>query len=242
MTTDGAPSDAGKASPGYVRAWDLPTRLCKWSFVALVLMAWVSDSFGASTPMWHKANGYAILVLVVFRLLWGLFGGSTARFSSFVAGPRAALAYLGEIVSRRKTHRLGHTPLGGWMVLALIAALGLQACLGLYSADEDRLVIEGPLAATVSDHAVSVASHFHALGFKLILALVAIHVAANLYFDLFAKQGLIRAMVTGVKPARAYVDQQQAAGGHPMVALSCLLAAIILVFGTIILLGGHPLA
>jgi cytochrome b len=224
--------------PGFVRAWDLPTRLCKWLLVVLVAMAWASNRFGADSPMWHKANGYAILVLVVFRLLWGVFGGSTARFQSFVRGPEAAVAHAADLVLARKKHYLGHTPLGGWMVMALLAALGIQACLGLYSADEDRLIIEGPLARTVPDSVVDQAAHFHALGFKVILALITVHVAANLYYDLRLKAGLIRGMMTGRKPARTYVDQQEAVGGRPIAAVACLVVSVVLVFGTIIQLGG----
>ena len=50
---------------------------------------------------WHIWSGIAILTLLIFRLLWGLFGSSTARFANFVRGPRAVLAYLRDTGSWR---------------------------------------------------------------------------------------------------------------------------------------------
>jgi cytochrome b len=224
-----------------VAAWDLPTRLFKWLLTLLVLLAWVSNKYGSAIPHWHIWNGYAILMLIVFRVLWGFVGGSTARFSAFSIKPSAALAYLRAQWRGMKPHYLGHNPLAAWMVLALLAALAAQAGLGLYSGDEDRIVIEGPLAKTVSDQAVAFAAHWHRLGFKLILTLVTIHIAAALAYDLLGKYGLIGAMVTGRKPADAYQDMQEAAAGSAAHAMLCLLAACAIVFGGIYLLGGNPL-
>jgi cytochrome b len=237
------PEDAGvtKTPKREVKAWDLPTRLFKWLLALLVLMAWISNKYGGAVPHWHIWNGYAILILIVFRVLWGFFGGSTARFSAFVASPSAALAYLRGQWRGMRLHYLGHNPAGSWMVLALLAALAAQACLGLYSADQDRLIIEGPLAKTISDQAVDFAAHWHRLGFNLILLLVTLHIAATLAYDLLGKYGLIRAMVTGRKPAAEYQDMQENAAGSKIRAAICLLAAITIVFGGIYLLGGNPL-
>lgn len=195
----------------------------------------------AATPLWHKANGYAILILIVFRLLWGFFGGSTSRFRAFVAGPTAFFSYAAAIASGRKRRFLGHSPLGGWMILTLMAALAGQAILGLYSADQDRLIIEGPLAKTVSDAAVDRAAHYHHLGFELILVLAAVHIAANLFYDLVQKDGLIRAMITGRKPPDAYADQAEAKPGRPAIALLCFFVATVVVLGGIVALGGNLL-
>lgn len=147
---------AGVSAPGErTLAWDGPTRLFKWALVLLVFDGWLSNSYGDGYPYWHKWNGYAALVLIVFRLLWGFVGGSTARFSAFVAAPRRAFAYGLALLRGRNPRYLGHNPLGGWMVVALLAAVGLQATTGLFSADADRLIIEGPLAGRVSDAAVT---------------------------------------------------------------------------------------
>jgi cytochrome b len=225
-----------------VKAWDLPTRLFKWLLVILVVLAWVSNKYGAGFPTWHKANGIAILVLVVFRIAWGIKGSSTARFGSFVAGPKALFSYVIAIMKGEQRPFLGHNPLGGWMIIALLGALGLQAILGLYSADEDRLIIEGPLAKTVSDAAVDQAAHYHRLGFDLIIILATVHIAANVIYDLAQKhRGHIRAMVTGTKPRASFADRPEIVSERPFAALIYLIGAVAIVLGGIALLGGNPI-
>lgn len=221
-----------------VLAWDFPTRAFKWTLVALVVSAWASNKFGGAMPNWHKWTGYAILVLLVFRLLWGFVGGSTARFANFVRGPRAALSYGLALLQGRSPKYLGHNPLGGAMVIALLLALGAQAVLGLYSGDHDRLIIDGPLARTVSDSTVALAARWHHRVFDLLKILIVLHIAANLYYAFVKREPLIKGMATGYKPAAAYVDAPAARAGSPLAALLCLLAAIVIVFGGILALGG----
>lgn len=222
-----------------VLAWDFPTRAFKWTLVLLVVSAWASNKFGASMPGWHKWTGYAILVLVVFRILWGFVGGSTARFVNFAAGPGAALSYGLALLQGRSPKYLGHNPLGGAMVLALIVMLGAQAVLGLYAGDEDRLIIDGPLARTVGDSAVAFAARWHHRVFDLLKILIALHILANLYYAFVKREPLIKGMATGYKPAATYVDQAQAQAGSPMAALACLIAALVIVFGGVLALGGR---
>jgi cytochrome b len=216
-----------------LRVWDVPTRLSKWLLVACVATAWLTNKYAPGHPEWHKWNGYTVLVLVVFRLLWGFFGSSTARFSNFVTWPWTVAAYAWAEIRGRARHYLGHNPLGGWMILALLAAVAIQAILGLYAADEDRVVIEGPLAHTVSSGTVDWASHFHHLGFNVILALVVVHVAANVTHDVLRRAGLIRGMITGRKSRAVYGDAPEIKPRSPWVAVSCLAAAIVVVAGSI---------
>jgi cytochrome b len=233
---------ASDNKPIQVKAWDLPTRLCKWALTLLVPLAWISNKYGAATPRWHIWNGYCVLVVVTFRLLWGFFGGKSARFSSFVRWPSAGFAYLRGKWRGEKPTYLGHNPLGACMVLTLLAALAIQAILGLYSADEDRLIIEGPLAKTVSDSSVDFAAHWHRLGFEIILVLISIHVTAVLAYDLLGRAGLIRAIITGKKPAADYRDMRHSEPASWWRALFCLVAAVVIVFGGIGLMGGNPFA
>jgi len=211
-----------------ILAWDLPTRIFKWTLVALVVSAWVSNKWGGATPAWHVWNGVAVLVAVVFRVLWGIFGGSTARFTRFLAAPGRTIAYGLAQLRGRAPHYLGHNPLGGWMVAALLALLAAQAVTGLYSADADRLIIEGPLAKTVGDAAVTFASHWHHVFFTLVKIAVVLHVAA-VVFHAAKGERLVPAMITGSKPALAYADEAPATPGSIGLALGCLAAAVLIV-------------
>lgn len=235
---DSVPAAAG------VRAFDLPTRIFHWSLVSLIACAWVSAEFantwGDYTLRWHRWNGYALLVLVAWRLLWGVFGSTTARFVNFVPGPRTLLGYARALLRGLKPAYLGHNPLGTLMILALLAAVTVQATLGLYTLEHNE-VTAGPLKRTIGDEATALVSWLHVRGFNVILALVAIHVTVNLVTTYVLRDPVIPAMVTGEKPPRDYVDARENVGGSLWAAALCLVAALVIVFGGITLLGGRVL-
>jgi cytochrome b len=233
--------ERARCSDARVLAWDGPTRVFKWLLVLLVLDGWLSNRFGAGFPAWHKWNGYAVLALIVFRLLWGFVGGSTARFSAFIAGPATSIAYIRAQIVGRPLKYLGHNPLGGWMIVALLAVAAAQCLTGLYAADQDRLIIEGPLAKTVADATVDFAARWHHRLFDMIEILAVLHIGANVFYTFVKRDPLIPAMVTGGKPAEDFADMPTAIPGSWARAALCLLAAIALVFGAVTLAGGRIL-
>ena len=195
--------------------WDLPVRLFHWTLTALILFSWWSVHNHHTD--WHIWSGCAILTLLIFRLLWGFVGSSTARFSTFVRGPRAIAGYW------RGTWRgIGHNPLGALSVLALLAAVAVQVGLGLFSEDEDGLYM-GPLAQLISVDASDKARDLHETWFNVILVLIALHLIAILYYRARGRK-LTLPMITG----RAEVEP----GTEPMrpgkwwAALICLAIGI----------------
>lgn len=232
----GAVSEA--AAAGVVVAWDLPTRLAKWALAVLVGLAFASRWYGDEALVWHMWNGLAILTLVVFRLLWGLVGGSTARFSAFLRSPLAAIGYATALLRGRAPSYLGHNPLGGLMVVALLALVAAQGVTGLFTTDD--ILVDGPLVTTVDESIVSRASALHQDIYGWLLALIGLHVVANLGYSLLGRDNLVRAMISGRKPAAAYRDQAAATPGSVVLALVCLVLAAGIVFGGIALAGGNP--
>ncbi|HEX2842639.1 cytochrome b/b6 domain-containing protein [Hyphomicrobium sp.] len=228
-----------------VPVWDLPTRLFHWTLVFLIVSAWVSYEFaediGDETLIWHRANGLAILVLIVWRILWGLWGSSTSRFSGFVPTPSAIMHYAQSLCSGRAARYLGHNPLGALMVLALIATVAAISGFGLFATDDNDLV-GGPLYRLVSEQQNARAARLHDQLFNyLLLPLVALHVTVNALYTLVKKEPLIQAMITGKKPAEPYADAQEAGiTARPgLRAMVCLVAAAALVLGGIVAAGGR---
>lgn len=225
-------------APAGVLAWDLPTRIAKWGLAALVGLAFASRYYGDADLVWHQWNGLAVLVVVVFRLLWGLVGGSTARFAGFLRGPAAGLRYGASLLRGRPPHYLGHNPLGGWMVAALLIVVAAQALSGLFTSDD--IAVYAPMTAAVSDETIRSASVWHQRLYPVLLWLIGLHVVANLAYSLFGKDNLVRAMISGRKPAGDYADRAPATPGAIGAALACLAVAIAVVFGGIALAGGDP--
>ena len=139
---------------------------------------------------WHIWSGCAILTLLVFRLLWGFVGSSTARFSTFVRGPRAVRDYL-----RGRWTGIGHTPLGALSILVIFLALTVQVSLGLISEDEDGLYT-GPLYRLVTTDTSDKARDLHEMWFNVILALIVLHVGAIIFYR-FRGRRLTKPMITG---------------------------------------------
>lgn len=234
-----------EGSEARVRAWDAPTRLFHWLLVVCIASAWLSyryaEVIGDPLLKWHRWNGLAVLTLIVWRVLWGLFGSSTSRFATFVPTPRTALSYAGNLLMGRTPRYLGHNPLGSLMVLALLAALTLQATLGLFAVDENDLT-GGPLYRLVSEGANKALTLWHARTFWYgILVLAAIHVATNVLYSLIKREPLITAMITGTKPAADYEDAPSAdIPPRPLLRAGMVLfAAAFLVVALIKLLGGR---
>ena len=119
-----------------VTAWDLPTRLFHWALVVSITFAWITyryaEVMGDPTMKMHRYNGYFILSLLIFRVIWGFVGHPTARFRNFLRSPSTALGYGGNLLRGRTTpHYLGHNPLGAYMVIALMTVVAAQAVVGL---------------------------------------------------------------------------------------------------------------
>jgi cytochrome b len=229
----------------YVGAWDLPTRLFHWTLVACIASAWVSfryaEAFGDHLLKWHRWNGYAILILLIWRVIWGFAGSSTSRFASFLTWPWTAARYGLDLLRGRDRHFLGHNPLGTYMILALLAVVGTQGVLGLFTVEHNDSGAYGPLYRIVSEATYKKLSHWHLWAFYwLLLPLVALHVTANVLYGVIKKDPLIRAMVTGRKPAGAYEDGATISPvDRPLLrAALCLVMAIVVFFGGIIVLGG----
>ncbi len=107
-----------------VRVWDLPTRLFHWLLVTLVVVSFVTVKAGGNWLQIHFYSGYAIVVLIAFRIIWGFVGGRYARFSSFLFGPGSVLQYLRG--ARAAPRTLGHNPLGAFSVFGLLALLAMK--------------------------------------------------------------------------------------------------------------------
>ncbi|ODU70696.1 MAG: hypothetical protein ABT11_06295 [Novosphingobium sp. SCN 66-18] len=206
---------------GKVRLWDAPVRLFHWSVVALFGALWWSGENGRIDL--HKTIGLVMLGLVVFRVLWGFLGGSTARFGSFVKGPGTVLAYLRASREGKAPTIVGHNPLGGWSVLVLLGLLALQVGLGLIAQDTDA-VASGPLNHFVSYDTGDAAGEAHEVVFNILLLFVALHVAAVLFYLFVKRDNLIHPMLSGHKAFTQAVEQPTFAPAWRLI-LSVILAA-----------------
>jgi cytochrome b len=192
--------------------WDLPIRLFHWSLVILIIAAFVTAKLGGAAMVWHGRLGLTICGLLVFRLAWGFIGSTYARFSQFLPGPAAIRHYLAG-----EWHQQGHNPVGALSVLVLLGFLSAMVATGLFANDD--IAFEGYLYPLVSSDFSTWITGIHHLLEKLLMALVALHVGAIVFYARVKKHNLVKPMLTGWAPGKPC---ESAKGGG---AIALLVAA-----------------
>ncbi|WP_322865628.1 cytochrome b/b6 domain-containing protein [Aquicoccus sp. G2-2] len=166
-----------------IQVWDIAVRLFHWSLVI---------GFGANALIvdpesaLHQQIGYAILVLVGCRIVWGFVGTRHARFADFPPSVAGAVEHVADIArSRRKVH-VGHNPLGAWMIYNLLLTL---------------LVIAGSgwLMTTNAYWGVAWPAEVHETAVTWAEVSVVVHIVAAILESRRTGVNLPRAMITGVK-------------------------------------------
>lgn len=181
-----------------LKVWDLGVRVFHWLLVALVAGLWVTATSDGDWMAVHQWLGVTVITIVFTRIVWGFVGSETARFSSFLVGPKSVGRYLKRFIcSEDDVAFVGHNPAGGWSVMLLLSFLVFQALTGLFSNDD--IFFDGPLAGVVGKDLSDVITGLHQQLFDILMILIGVHVAAVIVHLVFKRDNLIRPMVSGVK-------------------------------------------
>lgn len=169
--------------PSRILVWDVAVRAFHWCLVAGVAFAWLT---GGSGSRFHELAGSAVAALLIFRILWGLFGTNHARFSDFVASPGALLRYLGDILRNRARRHVGHNPAGGYMIVLLLLTL-------------TTITVSGGMQLTGRFFGVAWVEMVHIYATNTLLALIPLHLVGVILSSWMHQENLIGAMVIGTK-------------------------------------------
>ena len=174
-------------------------RLAHWCLALCFLGSWATAELFDDLMDVHMVLGYVALGTVAFRLIWGFAGPRHARFSAFLAGPASVLQHARTLFSASPPAQAGHTPLGGWMALALMLVMGAQAGVGLFVGDD--VFYFGPYNGAVSSSTANALAGWHHTLFDVLTVLVVLHIAAVLLYQFRKGQNLTASMLTGRKHA-----------------------------------------
>lgn len=169
--------------PTTIKVWDPLVRVFHWGLVTSFAVAWLTADEVQNV---HEAIGYAAAGLVGARLVMGVVGSRYARFSQFVRGPSAVLDYAKTVVANRASRYLGHNPLGGIMVIALIVVMA-------------AIAFTGWLQTTDAYWGVDWLQELHEALATTALGLIALHVCGVVVESIRHRESLVAAMVTGRK-------------------------------------------
>ncbi len=231
--------NASTETTSRLRVWDLPTRLFHWLLVAGVGFTAVS---GFLAPAWwtqaHSWVGYGIAGLLLWRIVWGVFGSHYSRFSSFLFSPRRVALHLLEVARRRPSRHLGHNPAGAVMIFALLLILTAMVATGTMALGGAEKT--GPLAGSVPFALGQTAAELHALIAWVLLAMIAGHVAGVVVESRLSRENLVGAMVTGVKHLSPGDPMPQMRPSAPGKAAATAAAISVLVVPTVSALARMP--
>jgi cytochrome b len=216
------------------RVWDLPTRVFHWALAYCIVCLFITGLTGGDAMPWHFRFGYAVMTLLLFRLVWGIVGGKWSRFATFVYAPSKILCYLKG--QGKPLHTVGHNPLGALSVFTMLALLLAQVGTGLIS--DDEISVAGPLTKFVSNATISSASGYHVtIGKTLLIFLILMHIVAILFYFFKKRQNLIKPMLNGDKLLPTNTPASTDTAATRALALVVLMACSAAVYGLIRLAG-----
>ena len=173
--------------------WDIFIRFFHWLLVICFIGAYYSAEFDNIET--HALWGIAIFCLLIFRILWGIIGSQTARFSHFITTPRHIVNYITTLKNPNTKPSFGHNPLGGISVIAMLSIFLIQTITGLFSNDD--IIFYAPFSSLVSEKTSSMLTNWHKINFNIILFLIITHISAILFYNFYKKNDLITPMITG---------------------------------------------
>ena len=214
---------ADDSRPRTIAVWDLPTRIFHWSFAAFVILAFATSEVPDALVWVHVYSGTMLIGFVAFRAIWGVIGSRHAQFGDFVQGPETVTAYAKSLASFRPPHSVGHNPLGGWMVLALLVVVLLASLTGMMVSKHGYV---GPLAHIGGG---LFGEAHEGLG-SFVIVLVGVHVLGVVGHSLISRENLIRSMINGLKTVPAgvkAVDIKPVGIVRPVIALAVGMAVVL---------------
>ncbi len=211
MTATATPAKTEPASrERSVQVWDLPLRVFHWLLVVTIAIAFLSSEEDSPLNQWHVLAGWVAGILIVFRLVWGFVGGQHSRFTDFIRPSRLG-AHVSGVLHSRSERTLGHNPLGGLSVVALLALIAGTVWTGAFGG-------EG-------------ADDIHELIAWTLLAFVCLHIAAVVIMSLLEHENLVSAMITGKKSAARHAGASDARRPRAIGILITAAAVAVSVYG-----------
>ncbi len=188
-----------------------------WNGLAILFLMttiWLSDLFdkgSSENTLWqlHTYLGYALVLGIVARFVWGLVGPRYARFSD-MWHPVAWWQAVRHVDFRAKP-RFGHHALASAAYLLVYLLLIIMAVTGLGLAAVEQSA--GPFNASLGDMAwlEEVFEEPHEIIYYLLMGFVVLHVAALIWHEYKDKTPLAQSMVTGYQ--YEVDDNSQASSG-----------------------------
>jgi cytochrome b len=165
-----------------------------WSLVAAFCIGWATPDGYYDL---HLLAGYATLVLILLRLIWGFAGSQHARFADFIYSPKTIIAYLKSFTRLNPKRYIGHNPAGGAMVILLLSGLLVVCASGIALDAAENF--SGPLSGMQLFRYTSLIRSIHSISTDLLVIAIVIHLIGVSCGSLVHRENLAKSMINGKK-------------------------------------------
>ncbi|MFX4211146.1 cytochrome b/b6 domain-containing protein [Aliarcobacter butzleri] len=177
--------------------WSLPTRVFHSLFAVFILLAFLTDD--DKLLNYHAVAGYAILILLAFRLFWGFFGPKYSKFKDFPRGKKNIKEFLNNIFEENQKY-IGHNPLASYVMIAMLIVTFLVIVTGVlaFGIQEGKGIL-----AFLNDSYfknMKLFKEIHEILANILIALIVAHIS-GVILDRFLhkKHQTLNSIVTGYK-------------------------------------------
>jgi len=162
-------------------------RIFHWTLAGIFLANyWVTEP-GKDIHTWL---GYAALLAVVLRIIWGFLGTKRARFCDFSITLAGIREHTRQLANRSVPADSGHNPMGAIMIYLMLALVVVLACTGILHEHVDAL------------YGNDLLQQVHRLAAHTLWIAALIHVVAVLAVQYIGRIELVRPMITGRRRVR----------------------------------------
>ena len=225
-----------------VQVWDIWIRLSHWLLLILVSLCYYTAEIGGLNfriPMLdimivnmeiHLFSGLSILVILIFRILWGFFGSDSSSFLMMIKSAKHFFSYITNLSKKKTQLHIGHNPAGAISVFVIITVLLVQASSGLFAQDDSFFPTEGPLSHIISVENSIAITNFHKLWWEyIVIFIIGIHITASLFYLIIRKQNLILPLFNGKKKLPRTANYKTLKFGSTKLAFTLLTIALSII-------------
>lgn len=175
--------------------WSLPTRLFHWLLVIAMVVAYILSE-EEELLNFHTAAGYMAGMLIIFRILWGIFGPRYSKFSDFPIGISSVKGFFTNMKNSKK-HSPGHNPAASVVMLGIIAFTLLVVVSGILLLASEGQGFFASFQTGLSENSLK---EMHEIAVNIVIALVIIHLLGNLVDFISNREvGTLKSMFKGYK-------------------------------------------
>lgn len=183
-----------------ILVWSVFTRLSHLLMMVFMLAVFLTPEVKSLLSL-HVALGYALAVLFIFRILWGLLDVKYSKFKDFNFNLLDLKEYIFTIFGNKKEY-VGHNPASSYAIIAMIVltllavasgalAYGVKEGMGIFSFMNHTLFRDMKLFKEI-----------HEFFANVLMFVIFAHIAGVLLDKILHKSDALQSMIDGKKEAK----------------------------------------